>query len=314
MQLDDRIFVSGHRGLVGTALVRRLNELGYRNIVTRTRAELDLIDQYKVREFFAQVRPDYVFHVAAKVGGVYANTAYRADFIHENLVIQSNVIHQSFVHEVRRLVFFSCSSVFPRNCAQPMAEESLLSGHLEPTNEPFAVAKIAGMKMCESYNRQYGADFVSVIPTNLYGPNQHYEPMNSLVVPAMIQKFHEAKVANDRSVTLWGSGRPSRDFLFVDDLADAALFVMNSYTGNETLNIGTGRDYTIRELAEIVRDTVGYRGEIVFDPTRPEGTLTKLQDVSRLTNLGWRYKVELADGLRVTYDDFVQREVNEERL
>jgi len=254
-------------------------------------------------------RPDYVFHAAAKVGGVYANNTYRADFIYENLVIQSNVIHQAFVHEARKLLFFSCSSVFPRNCSQPMAEESLLSGHLEPTNEPFAVAKIAGMKMCESYSRQYGVDFVSVIPTNLYGRNQHYDPMNSLVVPAMIRRFHEAKEAKESKVVLWGSGRPSRDFLFADDLADAAIFIMNHDAGIETLNIGTGKDYTIRELAEIVRDTVGYRGEIVFDPSKPEGTLTKLQDVSKLTSLGWRYKTELTDGMRVAYDDFLRQEM-----
>lgn len=309
MEPADKIYVSGHRGLVGSALVRRLNDLGYHNVVTRTRSELDLSDQNAVKEFFAEVRPDYVFHAAAKVGGVYANNTYRADFIHENLVIQSNVIHQAFVHEARKLLFFSCSCVFPRNCSQPMAEESLLSGHLEPTNEPFAVAKIAGMKMCESYSRQYGVDFVSVIPTNLYGRNQHYDPMNSLVVPAMIRRFHEANEANESKVVLWGSGRPSRDFLFADDLADAAIFIMNHYAGTETLNIGTGKDYTIRELAEIVRDTVGYRGEIVFDPAKPEGTLTKLQDVSKLTSLGWRYKTELTDGIRVAYDDFLRQEM-----
>src|ERR1051326_274835 len=278
MEPGDKIFVSGHRGLVGSALVRALTARGYTNIVTRTRGELDLSDQQKVRQFFSEVRPLYVFHAAAKVGGVYANNAYRADFIHENLVIQSNVIHQSFVCEVRKLIFFSCSSVFPRNCTQPMLEEHLLSGPLEPTNEPFAVAKIAGMKMCESYNRKYGADFLSVIPTNLYGRNQHYDPMNSLVVPAMIRKFQGAKEAGAPNVVLWGSGRPSRDFLFSDDLADAAIFIMNNYSGTETLNIGTGKDYTIREVAEIIRDAVGYRGGIVFDAAKPEGTLTKLQD------------------------------------
>ncbi len=310
MERDDRIYVAGHRGLVGSALVRKLSELGYRNVITRTRAELDLCDQMLVRQFFVDVRPDYVFLAAGKVGGVYANNAYRADFIHENLVIQSNVIHQAFVNEVRKLVFFSCSCVFPRNCPQPMSEEHLLSGYLEPTNEPFAVAKIAGMKMCESYNRQYGADFISVIPTNLYGQNQDYDLMNSLVVPAMIRKFHEAKESNSKSVVLWGSGRPSRDFLFVDDLADAAVFIMNNYSGSETLNIGTGKDYTIRELAEIVRETVGYGGEIVFDPSKPEGALTKLQDVSKLAKLGWRYKVELADGMKVAYRDFLQHAPN----
>jgi GDP-L-fucose synthase len=306
MESDDRIFVAGHQGLVGSALVRKLTELGYRNLITRTRAELDLSEQAAVRQFFREVRPAYVFLAAGKVGGVYANNAYRADFIHQNMVIQTNVIHESFVHEVRKLVFFSCSCVFPRNCAQPMTEEMLLSGYLEPTNEPFAVAKIAGMKMCESYNRQYGADFISVIPTNVYGRNQSYDPMNSLVVPALIRKFHEARKSGSGRVVLWGSGRPSRDFLFAEDLADAVVFIMNNYAGNETMNIGTGRDYTIRELADIVRDTVGFEGEIVFDTTKPEGTLAKLQDVSRLSGLGWRHKVELADGIRIAYQDFLE--------
>ncbi len=307
MEKDDKIYVAGHRGLVGSAIVRQLNQLGYRNIVTRTRTELDLTEQQQVKAFFSTARPDYVFLAAGKVGGVYANSTYRADFIYENLAIQTNVIHNSFLHEVQKLIFFSCSCVYPKSCLQPMKEEDLLSGRLEPTNEPFAVAKIAGMKMCESYNQQYGTDFISVIPTNLYGENQRYDPMNSLVIPALIRKFHEAKISGKKNVVLWGSGRPSRDFLFADDLADAAIFLMNIYSGNDTFNIGTGKDYTIRELADIVKRAVGYEGEVVFDLSKPEGTLTKLQDVSKLTALGWRYKTELKDGIRVAYQDFLMQ-------
>jgi GDP-L-fucose synthase len=307
MEKSDKIYVAGHRGLVGSAITRHLSHLGYRNIITRTRTELDLSDQSQVRAFFSSVRPDYVFLAAAKVGGVYANSTYRADFIYENLAIQTHIIHNAFLHETKKLIFFSCSCVYPKTCPQPMTEQALLSGHLEPTNEPFAVAKIAGMKMCESYNQQYGTDFISVIPTNLYGENQRYDPMNSLVIPALIRKFHEAKVSAKGEVALWGSGRPSRDFLFAGDLADAAIFLMNNYSGNDSFNIGTGKDYTIREIADIVIQVVGYEGKVVFDPTKPEGTLTKLQDVSKLTALGWRYKTELRDGIRIAYQAFLKQ-------
>lgn len=306
MQKSDKIYIVGHRGLVGSAIARRLKAAGYTNIIGRTHSELDLARQSEVEKFFKEERPDFVFLAAGKVGGVYANNTYRADFIYENLEIQNNVIHQSFLNEVKKLVFFSCSCVYPKHCPQPMREEHLLSGSLEPTNEPFAVAKIAGVKMCESYNRQYGMDFISVIPTNAYGPNQTYEPMNSLVVPAMIMKFHEAKTFNHDQVSIWGSGRPSRDFIFVDDLADAAIFLMQNYSGNEPVNIGTGTDYTIRELAEIIREIVGYEGEIVYDQSKPDGVSVKLQDVAKLTRMGWKYNVELRDGIRITYDDYVQ--------
>jgi GDP-L-fucose synthase len=306
MRKNAKIYVAGHRGLIGSAIVRRLKQSGYTNIVERDHAELDLSRQSQVEVFFNEERPDYVFLAAGKVGGVYANNMYRADFIYENLEIQNNVIHQSFINEVKKLIFFSCSCVYPKHCPQPMREAHLLSDYLEPTNEPFAIAKIAGMKMCESYNRQYGTDFISVIPTNVYGPNQNYEPMNSLVVPAMILKFHEAKTFNHDKVSLWGSGRPRRDFLFVDDLADAAIFLIQNYSGNETFNIGTGRDYSILELAEIVRSMVGFEGEIVYDQSKLDGVSVKLQDVSKLAELGWKYKTELEDGMRVTYADYVK--------
>jgi len=306
MQKDDRIYVAGHSGLIGSAIVRHLKKYGYTNIIVCDHADIDLARQSQVEEFFREEQPDYVFLAAGKVGGVYANNTYRADFIYENLEIQNNVIHQSFLNEVKKLVFFSCSCVYPKHCPQPMREEYLLSNYLEPTNEPFAIAKIAGMKMCESYNRQYGTDFISVIPTNVYGPNQNYEPMNSLVVPAMIMKFHEAKTYNHDKVSLWGSGRPSRDFLFVDDLADAAIFIVENYSGNETFNLGTGRNYTIRELAEIIRDMVGFKGDIIFDQSKPDGVSVKLQDVSKLTELGWKYKVKLESGLRIAYDNYVK--------
>lgn len=306
MQRTDKIYVAGHKGLIGSALVRRLVAQGYKNLLTEEHADLDLADQAKVRQFFERNRPEYVFLAAGKVGGVYANNTYRADFIYENLILETNVIHQAFLSEVRKLVYFSCSCVYPAMCPQPMREEHVLSGHLEPTNEPFAVAKIAGMQMCESYNRQYGTDFISLIPTNVYGVNQKYDLMNSLVVPALIRKFHEAKRDGLGEVVLWGSGRPSRDFLFSDDLADAAIFLMTNYSGNEAFNIGTGRDYTIRELADIIKKIVEYDGRIAYDSSKPDGALVKLQEVSRLTELGWRYKVELEDGIRIAYEDFAR--------
>jgi len=306
MQKHDKIYVAGHRGLIGSAIIKRLTKSGYTNIISYDHTDLDLTCQSQVEAFFKKERPDYVFLAAGKVGGVYAGNTYRADFIYENLEIQNNVIHQSFLNEVTKLMFFSCSCIYPKHCPQPMREEDLLSSCLEPTSEPFAIAKIAGMKMCESYNRQYGTDFISVIPTNVYGPNQNYEPMNSLVVPAMIRKFHEAKTFNHDKVSMWGTGRPSRDFIFVDDLADAAIFLIQNYSGNETFNLGTGRDYAIRELAEIVRGIVGFKGEIVFDQGKLDGVYVKLQDISKLTELGWEYRTELEDGLRITYDDYVK--------
>lgn len=307
MERSDKIYVAGHAGMIGTALIRRLREQGYGRVLTRTRAELDLLDQAAVTAFFSAERPDYVFLAAGKTGGIYANTTYRADYLYENLQMQCNVIHQSFIHEVRKLIFFACSSIYPRNCSQPLKEEHLLTGPLEPTNEPFAVAKIAGLKMCESYNRQYGTDFITVLPTNVYGPGQRYEPMNSPVIPSMILKFHAAKSRGDTMVSLWGSGRPARDFLYADDLADATIFVMDNYEGNVLLNVGTGVSRTIAEVAESIRREVGFEGRVEYDASLPDGMSTKIQDVSVINDLGWRYQVGLEEGIRRTYRDFLAR-------
>jgi GDP-L-fucose synthase len=265
---------------------------------------VDLLNQEQVRAFFEEHKPDFVFLAAGKVGGVYANNTYRAEFIYENLVIQTNLIHQSYLSEVKKLIFFGCSSMYPQITSQPMKEEFLFSGHLEPTNEPFAVSKLAGVKLCESYNRQYGTDFISVIPTNIYGINQCYDPMNSLVVPALIRKFHEARHTNAKKVVIWGSGRPSRDFLFSDDLADAVIILMETYSDNDILNIGTGRDYTIVELIEIVKEVVNYEGEVIYDVSKPDGVLVKLQDITKMRKLGWQHEVGLKEGIRRVYDEF----------
>lgn len=313
MKPSAKIYVAGHRGLIGTALCRRLRAEGYDHLVTADHHALDLMDQASVARFFEKERPEYVFFVAGKVGGVYANDTYRAEFIYDNLLMQCHVLHQAYLHEVQRLIFFSCSSVYPKMCPQPMKEEYLLTGSLEPTSEPFAVAKIAGMKMCESYNRQYGTDFLSVIPTNIYGLHQNYEPMNCLVIPALVRKFHDAKQSNAARVTIWGTGRAARDFLFGDDLADAAVFLAREYASNEPINVGTGVDHTVRELAEIIRRVVGYRGEIAYDASKTDGALIKLQDVSRLSRLGWTPKVELEEGIRRVYADYVERVVNVSR-
>ena len=307
MNKTDKIYVAGHSGLVGSALVRNLKENGYTNVVTRDRQDLDLIDQKAVESFFESERPDYVFLAAGKMGGIYANNTYRADFIYENTMIQCNVIHQSFLHEVRKLVFYACSCIYPKQCPQPMKEHHVLSGPLEPTNEPAAVAKIAGLKMCESYNRQYGTDFTTLMPTNLYGPNQAYDPMNSLVVPALCLKFHEAKMKGEDVVTLWGSGLPARDFLYVDDLADASIFLMQNYEGNVLLNVGTGKSYSIAQLAEVIRKEVGFSGEVVYDQSLPDGVLEKIQDVSMINDLGWAYRVDLKEGISLAYQDFLDR-------
>ncbi len=307
MQKSARIYIAGHAGMVGSALLRKLSDAGYSNIITRSRAELDLIDAPAVAEFFATEKPEYVFFAAGKTGGIYANNTYRADFIYENTVMQSNVIHQAFLHEVHKLLFYACSCIYPKEAAQPMSEEALLTGSLEPTNEPFAVAKIAGMKMCESYNRQYGTDFMTVIPTNLYGSNQSYEPLNALVIPSLIQKFHQAKVKAEPQVEIWGSGQQSRDFLFVDELAEASIFLLENFEGNMVLNVGMGRDYPIAEVAELIKQETGYQGQIVFDSSRPDGAARKLQDVSKLTALGWQSQVSLEEGLRRTYHDYLDR-------
>ncbi|KVT69601.1 GDP-fucose synthetase [Burkholderia ubonensis] len=302
-----KIFVAGHRGMVGSALVRCLEARGYTNILTRTRAELDLLDQAAVREFMREERPDYVFVAAAKVGGIHANNTYGADFIYENLVVETNVIDSAHRAGVDRLCFLGSSCIYPRECPQPIREEYLLTGPLEPTNEPYAIAKIAGVKMCESYNRQHGRHYVSVMPTNLYGPNDNYDLNNSHVLPALIRKAHEAKARGDSEYVVWGSGRPMREFLYVDDLAAACVFLMEQGIGEGLYNVGTGEDVTIRELAETVMSVVGFDGRIVFDASKPDGTPRKLLNVDRMRALGWQAQTSLRDGIAAAYADFLSR-------
>ena len=296
-----RIFVTGHRGMVGSALVRRLRAGGYTDILTRTRTELDLLDQTAVHRFMAQERPDYVFIAAAKVGGIQANNQYRADFIYQNLMIEANLIHGAHAAGVQRLMFLGSSCIYPRDCPQPIKEDYLLTGPLEPTNEPYAIAKIAGIKLCESYNRQYGRQYVSAMPTNLYGPNDNYDLANSHVLPALIRKAHEARERGDAEYVVWGSGTPRREFLYVDDLADACVHLMEQGYVGPLVNIGTGQDVTIRELAETVMDVVGFKGRIVYDASKPDGTPRKLLDVSRLAGLGWTARTSLREGIRLAY-------------
>ncbi|MEY2761716.1 MAG: hypothetical protein RLZZ96_1616 [Bacteroidota bacterium] len=305
MEKQAKIYVAGHRGMVGSAIVRKLQSLGYTNLLLKTSAELDLRDQVKVGEFFATEKPDYVFLAAAKVGGIVANNTYRADFLYENLAIQNNIIHASFVNKVKKLQFLGSSCIYPKLAPQPLKESYLLSGYLEETNEPYAIAKIAGIKMCEAYRAQYGCDFISVMPTNLYGPNDNYDLENSHVLPAMIRKFHEAKERGDASMTLWGSGAPMREFLHADDLAEACVYLMETYSDAELVNIGTGIDVTIKELAETVKEIVGFSGVIQWDHTRPDGTPRKLMDVSKLHSLGWKHKIELKEGISLAYQDFL---------
>lgn len=305
LEKEAKIYVAGHRGMVGSAIVRKLQQEGYKNLVLKTSAELDLRDQVKVASFFASEKPDYVFLAAAKVGGIVANNTYRADFLYENLAIQNNIIHSSFVHKVTKLMFLGSSCIYPKLAPQPLKESYLLSGYLEETNEPYAIAKIAGIKMCEAYRAQYGCDFISVMPTNLYGPNDNYDLENSHVLPAMIRKFHEAKVQGKESMTLWGTGAPMREFLHADDLAEACVYLMETYSESELVNIGTGIDVTIKELAETVKEIVGFSGSIHWDTTRPDGTPRKLMDVSKLHSLGWSHKVALKDGIALAYQDFL---------
>lgn len=306
MEKTDKIYVAGHRGLVGGALVRRLREAGYENLIMRTHAQLDLRDQEAVAAFFAQERPDYVFLAAAKVGGIRANIHYPAQFIYDNLMIQANVIHHAYVHGVKKLLFLGSSCIYPKFCPQPMKEEYLLDGKLEPTNEPYAVAKIAGIKMCQAYNRQHGSRFISVMPTNLYGPGDNFHPQDSHVIPGLMRRFHEAKVSGAAEVVVWGTGSPRREFLYVDDLADACLFLMNLYEEGEIINVGVGEDLTIAELAQLVAEIVGFKGRLVFDPSHPDGTPRKLLDISRITRMGWQAKTPLVKGLRQTYAWFCQ--------
>ena len=299
---DARIFVTGHRGMVGSALVRRLQAGGYTNILTRSRAELDLLDQRAVQAFLAEEKPDYIFIAAARVGGIQANNIHRADFIYQNLMIEANLIHGAHLAGVQRLMFLGSSCIYPRDCAQPIREDALLTGPLEPTNEPYAIAKIAGIKLAESYNRQHGRQYISVMPTNLYGPNDNYDLANSHVLPALLRKAHEAKLRGDAEYTVWGTGRPMREFLYVDDLADACVHLMEQGYDGPLVNIGTGTDVTIRELAETVMQVVGFEGRIVFDDSKPDGTPRKLLDVSRLAGLGWTAKTALRDGIRLAYE------------
>ena len=300
-----RIFVTGHRGMVGSALVRRLRAGGYADVLTRTHAELDLLDQRAVHGFLAAEKPDYIFVAAAKVGGIQANNVYRADFLYQNLMIEVNLIHGAHLAGVQRLMFLGSSCIYPRDCPQPIKEEFLLTGPLEPTNEPYAIAKIAGIKLCESYNLQYGRQYVSAMPTNLYGPNDNYDLATSHVLPALIRKAHEARERGDAEYVVWGSGTPRREFLYVDDLADACVHLMERGYDGPLVNIGSGEDVTIRELAQTVMQAVGFKGRTVFDPTQPDGTPRKLLDVSRLAALGWRARTPLTSGVRLAYDHFL---------
>ena len=307
MKLDSKIYVAGHRGMVGSAIVRELKRQGYTNIVTRTHDELDLTRQEAVERFFAEERPEYVFLAAAKVGGIRANQSALADFMYENMVLEMNVIHAAWKNGCRKLEFLGSSCIYPKLAPQPMQENCLLTSALEPTNEAYALAKISGLKYCEYLNRQYGTDYISVMPTNLYGPNDNYHPTRSHVLPALIRRFHEAKVAGLKEVTCWGDGSPYREFLYVDDLANLCVFLMNHYSGNETVNAGTGKELTIRELTEKVARAVGYEGAILWDTTKPNGTPRKLLDVSKATALGWTYRTELDEGIRLAYQDFLAR-------
>jgi GDP-L-fucose synthase len=308
MQPTSNIYIAGHRGMVGSAIERALRARGFENILTRTSSELDLRNQQAVADFFVDERPEYVFLAAAKVGGIVANNTYRADFIYENLMIEANIIHQAHVHKVKKLMFLGSSCIYPKMAPQPLKEEYLLTGLLEETNEPYAIAKIAGIKLCEAYHDQYGSNFISVMPTNLYGYGDNYDLKNSHVLPALIRKFHEAKEENKPFVEAWGTGSPKREFLFADDLAAACLFLMENYNGRELVNIGTGEDLSIKELTELVAHTTGYEGEIKWDTTKPDGTPRKLMDVSKLHSQGWKHTVELPEGIALAYQDFLKNQ------
>ena len=313
VEKNAKIYVAGHRGMVGSAIVRELQRQGYTNIITRTHSELDLTNQAAVDSFFAEERPEYVFLAAAKVGGIEANDSAPADFMYMNMMLEMNVIHAAWRNGCRKLEFLGSSCIYPRMAPQPMPESCLLTSALEKTNEAYALAKISGLKYCEYLNRQYGTDFISVMPTNLYGPNDNYHPTHSHVLPALIRRFHEAKESGAPSVTCWGDGSPLREFLYVDDLANLCVFLMQNYSGNETVNAGTGKELTIRELTEVVARTVGYEGEILWDTTKPNGTPRKLLDVSKATALGWTYKTELEEGVRLAYEDFLNNPMRAER-
>ena len=313
MEKNAKIYVAGHRGMVGSAIVRALKNQGYTNIITRTSKELDLRRQIDVEEFFVKEKPDYVFLAAAKVGGILANNEAPADFMYDNMILEMNVIHEAYKNNVKKLMFLGSSCIYPRMAPQPMKEDCLLTSELEKTNEAYALAKISGLKYCEYLNRQYNTDFISVMPTNLYGPNDNYHPEHSHVLPALIRRFHEAKENNLNEVIIWGTGTPLREFLYVDDLADACVYLMNTYSGNETVNLGTGKELSIKELAELVKKVVGFKGNITFDTTKPDGTPRKLLDVSKLEKLGWKYKTELEDGIKLAYEDFLNNDMRAER-
>lgn len=308
MDLNSKIYIAGHRGMVGSAIMRNLQKKGYTNIITKTSVELDLKDSQTVNAFFSNQKPEYVFLAAAKVGGIQANNVYRADFIYENLMIQNNVIHNSYLSGVKKLMFLGSSCIYPKLAPQPLKEESLLTGLLEETNEPYAIAKIAGIKICESYKKQYGCNFISVMPTNMYGPNDNYNLSNSHVLPALIRKFHDAKENNLPFVEMWGTGKPMREFLHADDLGDACVYLMNTYDGEKFVNIGSGTDLTIKDLALLVKKIVGYTGELKHDLSKPDGTPRKLMDVSFLHSLGWKHKIELEEGITMVYQDFKKKE------
>ena len=309
MNKNDKIYIAGHRGMVGSALMRKLQSEGFTNFVTRTSAELDLRDQQAVAAFFAQEKPEYVFLAAAKVGGIVANNTYRAEFLYDNLQIQNNIINSAHLNNVTKLMFLGSSCIYPKLAPQPLHEDALLTGLLEPTNEPYAIAKIAGIKMCDAYRAQYGCDYISVMPTNLYGYNDNYHPQNSHVLPALIRRFHEAKEQGAPSVTIWGSGSPLREFLFADDLAEACYYLMQNFSEAGFINIGSGKEITIKDLALLIKSIVGYEGELTFDATKPDGTPRKLMDVSKLAALGWAYKTELEQGIKLAYQDFLVKHV-----
>ena len=309
MNKDSRIFVAGHRGMVGSAIVRALEERGYKHLITRTSAQLDLRDQPQVKELFEKERPEFVFLAAAKVGGIMANNTFRADFLYDNLMIEANVIHQAYLHKVKKLLFLGSSCIYPKLAPQPLKEEYLLTGELEQTNEPYAIAKITGIKLVESYRRQYGCNFISAMPTNLYGPNDNYDLNKSHVLPALLRKFHTAKAESLPEVQIWGTGTPLREFLHVDDLAEACLFMMDSYDEELFLNIGTGQDLSIKDLAEMIKDIVGYEGQLRFDTTKPDGTPRKLMDVSKIKAIGWSPRISLSDGIKKVYEEEVRHAV-----
>lgn len=310
MEKNSKIYIAGHRGMVGSAIYRKLQKEGYNNIITRSSTELDLRIQKDVEEFFEQEKPEYVFLAAAKVGGIVANNTYRADFLYENLQIQNNIIHSSYLNDVKKLMFLGSSCIYPKLAPQPLKEDYLLTGPLEPTNEPYAIAKIAGIKMCDAYRSQYGCNYISVMPTNLYGYNDNYHPQNSHVLPALIRRFHEAKTNNLPDVTIWGTGMPKREFLFADDLAEACYYLMQNYNEEGLVNIGTGEDISIKDLALLIKDIIGYEGGIKFDTSKPDGTPRKLMDVSKLHSKGWHHKIALRDGIKLAYEDFLVHQAN----